>query len=298
MSIEKRLLVRLSIQMLGDDINTLSDEFYSTLFQNNPQLRGVLPSDTASLNKKFFNMLAVFKGVKHLEKIENSINQLGVRHSQNYGAKIDYYDDVRVALFMSLEIVLRSKFDARLREAWGIVFDEVTSIMKRDESEKGVDEGGLAEGPVTVSDKALLSEIGGREIVEAVHQRLYDVLFDDPWLERFFYGKEKSVLVRKQTEFMVASFGGENHYKGDTPALVHMHMMITEEQLTVRETALHNAMKKEGLSDDLVERWLNVDRSFWSGLIKQSVDDCVLKCVGQRAIVIEKPLGYITPGRH
>ncbi|MCF6299325.1 MAG: hypothetical protein L3J01_05545 [Thiomicrorhabdus sp.] len=281
--------------MLGDGINTLSDEFYRILFQRNPKLREIMPDDTAALNNKFFNMLAVFKGVKHLEKIENSIKKLGQRHFLKYGAKTDHFDDIRKALFLSLEIVLASKFDDKLRDAWEIVFDEVVSIMSGESSDEDSSEKDISVAPVAGNDNGLLAEIGGRDAVYAVHQRLYDVLFDEPWLERFFYGKEKSVLVRKQTEFMVAAFGGENHYKGDTPALVHMHMMITEEQLNSRETALYHAMKDEGISDDLIVRWLQVDRGFWPGLIKQSVNECVLKCIGQRAIIIEKPLGYSAP---
>ncbi|MCF6323131.1 MAG: hypothetical protein L3J89_02205 [Gammaproteobacteria bacterium] len=295
MSIEKRLLVRLSIQIHGDSINALSDEFYRTLFQRNPELREIMPDDAVALNKKFFNMLAVFKGVKHLEKIESSIKQLGKRHFLKYGAKMDHFDDIRTALLLSLETVLASKFDDRLRDAWEIVFDEVASIMSGGLPDEGLSEKSIPITSITSSDNGLLAEIGGRDVVYAIHQRLYDVLFDEPWLERFFYGKEKSVLVRKQTEFMVAAFGGENHYQGDTPAFVHMHMMITEEQLSIRETALYNAMKDEGMSDDLIVRWLQVDRSFWPGLIKQSVNECVLKCTGQRAIVIEKPLGYHAP---
>ncbi len=292
MSIEKRLLVRLSIQVLGDGINALSDEFYHILFQRNPALREIMPHDTAALNKKFFNMMAVFKGVKHLEKIEDSIKQLGKRHFLKYGAKTDHFDDIRTALLLSLETVLVSKFDDRLRDAWEVVFDEVASTMNGEPPSEGLSEKHIPIAPVAGNDDGLLAEIGGRDVVYAIHQRLYDILFDEPWLERFFYGKEKSVLVRKQTEFMVAAFGGENHYQGDTPAFVHMHMMITEEQLNIRETALYNAMKDEGMSDDLIARWLQVDRSFWPGLIKQSVSECVLKCAGQRAIVVEKPLGY------
>lgn len=295
MSIEKRLLVRLSIQTLGDGINALSDEFYRALFQRNPGLREIMPDDRATLNKKFFNMLAVFKGVKHLEKIEDSIKQLGKRHFLKYSAKTDHFDDIRTALLLSLEIVLASKFDDRLRSAWEIVFDEVASIMSGEPSGEGLSEKNIPMEPVAGNDNGLLAEVGGRDVVYAVHQRLYDVLFDEPWLERFFYGKEKSVLVRKQTEFMVAAFGGDNHYQGDTPAFVHMHMMITEEQLSIREIALYNAIRDEGVSDDLIVRWLQVDRSFWPGLIKQSISECVLKCAGQRAIVIEKPFGYKAP---
>jgi len=295
MSIEKRLLVRLSIQVLGADVSSLSQRFYRHLFHNYPGLHAILPPDASALNKKFFNMMAAFKNVKHLEKIEASIKQLGGRHLLNYGVQPDDFDAVRSALFLALEEQLEDKFDEKLRTAWKVVFDEVTAIMKRAMAEAERRDHSRPAQPATGYDENLFNDVGGEDVIRAVHQRFYDVMFEEPWLERFFFGKEKSVLVRKQTAFMIAAFGGDNRYQGDTPAFVHMHMLITEEQLKVRETILRNALMEEGLSDDLIERWLNVDRSFWSGLVKHSTDECVLKCPGQRAIVIEKPFGYIPP---
>lgn len=295
MSIEKRLLVRLSIQVLGAEVSELSQIFYRHLFNEHPELRAIMPPDAIALNKKFFNMMAAFKNVKHLEKIETSIQQLGTRHLLNYGVQPHHFNAMRSALFAALEELLAEKFDEKLRTAWAVVFDEVASIMKTamSEAERRDD---IRHAPAAAGyDQNLLHDVGGTEVVLAVHQRFYDVMFDEPWMERFFFGKEKSVLVRKQTEFMVAAFGGDNQYKGDTPAFVHMHMLITEEQLKVRETILHNALKQQALSEALITRWLDIDRSFWSGIAKQSADECVLKCQGQRAIVIEKPLGYIPP---
>jgi len=114
-------------------------------------------------------------------------------------------------------------------------------------------------------------------------------MFDHPWLEQFFYGKSKEALIRKQTQFMVAAFGGENHYRGDTPAFIHMHMYITDEIADVRQEILKQAILDEGLSEDIAQRWLKVDGSFRRGIVKKSVDECVLKCFGQMPVVAKKP---------
>ena len=73
-------------------------------------------------------------------------------------------------------------------------------------------------------DAGLLEAVGGWDGILRVHTRFYEEIFEHPWLRIFFRGKHPDILAKKQTEFMVAAFGGENLYKGDTPAFVHMHM--------------------------------------------------------------------------
>jgi hypothetical protein len=138
----------------------------------------------------------------------------------------------------------------------------------------------------------LLNAVQGAEGIRKVHQRFYDVLFDEPWLGKFFYGKAKDVLVDKQTQFMVAAFGGESLYKGDTPAFVHMHMYITDEMSDLRQQILRQAIIAEGHSGSIADRWLKVDDSFRASIVKTSVDECVLKCVGQMPVVAQKPANY------
>jgi hypothetical protein len=87
---------------------------------------------------------------------------------------------------------------------------------------------------------------------------------------------------------MVGAFGGENLYKGDTPAFAHMHMFITDEMLDVRQEVLRKAILDEGLGEDIAAYWLQVDDSFRSGIVKKSVDECVMKCFGQFPVVIKE----------
>jgi truncated hemoglobin YjbI len=115
-------------------------------------------------------------------------------------------------------------------------------------------------------DPDLLAEIGGEEGAYRVHERFYEVMFNHPWLGQFFFGKSEEVLVRKQTQFMVAAFNGPNRYTGDTPAFVHMHMFITDGMADLREQILRQA------------------------IVKKTIDECVLKCVGQVPVTADKPL--------
>lgn len=144
-------------------------------------------------------------------------------------------------------------------------------------------------------DDHLLSDIGGEEVIRKVHQAFYDRLFKDPWLGQCFYGKSKEVLVRKQTQFMVSAFGGPYIYRGDTPAIVHMNMFITDELAALRERFLRRAILSQGLSESIADRWQAVDRLYRPSVVKQSVDDCVVTCFGQFPVEAKKPADYKEP---
>lgn len=293
MSVANRLRVKASIEAIGSDINELSQRFYRHLLHDNPALNELFSGNTASLNRKFFNMLAALKNVKHLEKIAPSIHQLGERHGQQYGVLSEHFEVTRNALLQALEDQLGDAFDAELRQAWCEVFDQVASLMAT--AMASLKPAVKAAPSPSGYDGELLADIGGEAIILRIHQRFYDVIFEEPWLGKFFRGKHESTLARKQTEFMVAAFGGENRYSGDTPTFVHMHMHITQEQLEVREVLLRDAIREEGLDEAIIERWLTVDRGFWAGLIKKSADECVLKCLGQYPVTAKKPQGYVRP---
>jgi truncated hemoglobin YjbI len=220
---------------------------------------------------------------------------MGERHILQYRVQLEHFPTLKKALILALKKHLGDRFNAELEAAWHEVFDDVAAIMQRAianiDPAKNIE---IAQDEAD-DDRGLYEDIGGEAVIQRVHKRLYDVLFDEPWLEKFFYGKSKDTLIDKQTKFMIACFNGPNDYTGDTPAFVHMHMFITEEMLAVRETLLRNAILAEGLSADIAERWLKVDRSFRAAIAKKSVDECVLKCVGQMPIVAEKPRNYNAP---
>ncbi len=295
MSVKNRQRVASCIEDIGTDINQVSQNFYRHLLQDNPALSRIFSGNTAALNRKFFNMLAALKNVKHLEKIEVSIHQLGERHGQRYAVLSEHFAPTKKALMTALEGHLGDGFTAELRQAWDEVFDEVADLMKAAISRTRHADTDESSPSLTGYDGDLLQAIGGEDVVLRIHRRFYDAIFDEPWLGKFFRGKHETTLARKQTEFMVAALGGENRYRGDTPAFVHMHMLITQEQLEAREVILRNAICEEGLSEEIVERWIKVDRGFWSGLVKASEEECILKCFGQYPVVAKKPDGYVSP---
>jgi len=286
----QRLLVKNCIDEIADTREELSRLFFRELFHLDINLKKFLPGNTVFLNRKFFNMLAALQNVKYLENIAESVVKLGERHLIKYGAQIEHFDTLKQALLKALEQHLGDRFTPQLQEAWNGVFDEVAAVMKqalttadrRMETRPQYDE--------STYDPNLLHEIGGEEGVYRVHERFYEVMFNHPWLGQFFFGKSEEVLIAKQTQFMVAAFNGPNNYTGDTPAFVHMHMFITEDMADLREQILRQAILEEGLSESIADRWLKVDQSFRPAIVKKSIDECVLKCVGQVPVTATKPL--------
>lgn len=290
MQTEYRRLVLESIQAIGSETEELSREFYRDLFHRDLTLKAVFPGNVVTLNRKFINMFATFSQIEHLEKLGASVEKMGARHFQNYGAIIRHFDLFEESLMQALAFGLRERFTPELEHAWRHVYKEVAEIMKR-LAPQGEEAPVQQARDVEVPDD-FLERIGGPERVMKVHQRFYEVLFADPWIGQFFYGKHESVLATKQTQFMVAAFGGRNDYTGDTPAFVHMHMFITADAADQREQILRDAILAEGLSESDADIWLSVDSSFRAGIVKEELSECVMKCRGQMPIRAKKPEQY------
>ncbi len=294
---EHRLLVKANIESLANDINTLSQIFYRELFHLDIKLKSIFSGNVVFLNRKFTNMLGTFKNVTHLEKISASVGKMGERHLIHYGAQVEHFGIMQKALMIALKEYFGDSFTDELEKAWQQIFQEVTDIMQQ--AMKVIDRR-LIKRPdmdrkyldTQAYDADLLSDVNGEEGMLKIHQRFYDVMFDEPWLGQFFYGKSKESLIIKQTQFMVAAFGGKNNYTGDTPAFVHMHMYVTDEMSDFRQKILKQAILDEGYSDSVAERWLKVDDSFRESIVKKSVSECVMKCRGQMPIKVEKPMHY------
>ena len=291
MSLQNRLLVKNCVTSLTKESDKISPIFYRELFHIDIKLKVIFSGNVTVLNRKFSNMLATFKNVQYLEKIAYSVEQMGERHYLDYGVQIQHFSSVKQALLMALAEYLQQDFTTELEQAWQQVFEEVATIMTK--AIQRIEQQHPTPQPTNPQNNLdLLNAIGGEKVIHQVHQRFYDVIFAEPWLGQFFYGKSKPALINKQSQFMIAAFGGENHYLGDTPAFVHMHMYITDEMLTLREQILRQAIIDEGLSQQIADQWLNVDQSFRRSIIKKSKTDCVMKCLGQMPITAKKPPDY------
>lgn len=109
-----------------------------------------------------------------------------------------------------------------------------------------------------------------------------------PWLSKYFTDKPQQVLEEQQTEFMTFLMGGPNLYIGKTPKVAHQHMVISEELFELRRQMLSDAIKQEGISDELREEWLAADGALKKALIKKSAAECQRAYASQEILDFKK----------
>ena len=265
-----------------------------------------MKGSAAFRQRKFANLFMTFRSLKYLERMEPVLRDMGERHRGYHRQFRLFLPSMRQALLETLRETLGAEFTPEMSRAWERVYHDLTLIMREAGSLEEPERRVVGNGPWNGSerkgpwgnvrwDNGLLEAIGGESMVRRVHQVFYDAIFDDPWIGQFFFGKPKSLLVDKQTEFMVSAFGGPHRYQGATPAVVHMHMLITDELSDLRERFLRRAILSQGLSEEIADRWLAVDRLFRPTVVKSSVEDCTVTTMGQSPIVAVKPAGYEDP---
>ncbi|MDH5433008.1 MAG: hypothetical protein OEY19_03620 [Gammaproteobacteria bacterium] len=267
--------------------HNLSELFFEKLFDKIPGAEKVFNKNLESRHSKFVNMISIFKNLKHYEKMVSAYQSLAGRH-QNYSVDPAWYP-VAVELLVDTLDQSFDEIQASEREMFKNVFSYITTIMQSSVSDEHFVSEELSKKPEI---KNFLKEVGGEDVIKQVHQRFYDVIFEDEWLGTFFYGKNKPTLVRKQTEFMLNCLGNYSDYHGETPALIHLHMFITEDMFLLRRQMLKDAILSHGLSESVAEKWLYIDGIFRDGIVKKDISECVMKCVGQMPISAKKPAGY------
>lgn len=268
----------------------LSNKFYKNLFEKIPEAENVFADNEKSRYTKFINMLSIFKNLKHFDKKIVAIQSLASRH-QGYGVQPHWYNFAAEVLVDVLQETF-SEITVEEKLSLEAVFKEVTDIMRQSCESLSETEFVAQEFKAKPDISNLLADIGGEEVVREIHQKFYNVIFEDDWLGGFFYGKNKPTLVRKQTEFILNCIGDYTSYQGETPAMIHMHMFISEEMFLLRQQMLRDAILSSGLSENIAERWLYIDGMFRNGIVKKDVSQCVMKCKGQMPIAPKKPIAY------
>jgi len=289
--LQHRQLVSENIEQFSESMPILCTLFFTHLFRLDPSQTEVFNGSAVFLNRKFSSMMATFRNATRLEDMEKAIHALSCRHVR-YGMRAMHLPAFKQALMLALSEHHKADFSKELEEAWHAVYDDVMAMMQTAAKQEPEWQDTNSQQHETFHhshhDTGLLDDIGGTEIVTRVHQRFYDIIFDDDWIGQFFLGKHKPGLIRKQTEFMVAAFGGINLYSGQPPALVHMHMYITDEMAIYREKILRQCIYEEGLNKNIADRWLAVDRSFWPSINKKEPSECVTTCPGQLPIMLKQ----------
>jgi len=110
--------------------DTAADLFYGRLFEDDPSLKALFPSDLTEQKQKLMATIATAVGsLKNLEDIVPVVQDLGIRHIA-YGVKPEHYDTVGGALLWTLEQGLGEAFTPEVKAAWGEVYTVLAATMK------------------------------------------------------------------------------------------------------------------------------------------------------------------------
>jgi nitric oxide dioxygenase len=134
MSLTERqlLLIRDSFDMLRDDIEPRSIQFYDALFHHAPHLRDMFREDIAGQGMKFMTTLRVIVDNLHNpDAMAERYTDLGEGH-RAMGIKAADFEPMGKALLETLANALGDDFTPETREAWQMAYDEFsTEIIKR-----------------------------------------------------------------------------------------------------------------------------------------------------------------------
>lgn len=120
--------------------------------------------------------------------------------------------------------------------------------------------------PDTELWEALDEGKGLREILEDFYGRTYD----DPRLSPFFHNVTKKRAISKQYAFLSEVFSGEDNYFGLHPFNAHHWMIISDDLFDYREDLFEECVRRYGLPEHLVRRWMAFQELFRREIVKSS----------------------------
>jgi len=196
--------------------DTAADLFYGRLFEDDPSLEAMFPSDLTEQKQKLISTLAVVVGgLNNLEDLVPVVQDLGIRHIA-YGVKPEHYDTVGGALLWALEQGLGEAFTPEVKAAWTEVYTVLATTMK--DAAQPEPNGSSTISPeqialVQETFKAVLS------IKDAAADLFYSRLFeDDPSLEALF-PTDLTEQKQKLMSTLAVAVGGLNKLEDIVPVL-------------------------------------------------------------------------------
>lgn len=120
----------------------------------------------------------------------------------------------------------------------------------------------------------------------------YTTVFADPRLAHFFEGRTKDWVAQKQYSFLCQIFSGAPVYFGDRPRNAHHWMVIDDALFDHREAIMEACLRRHGLPEHLVQRWMSVEEIFRKQIVKaapvpRKVNGAALPLEGYDRIVLD-----------
>jgi nitric oxide dioxygenase len=122
-------LVRTSFASVEPIADVAATIFYRRLFDLDPDLRALFPSDLTAQRRNLMQTLTVVvRNLDRLEGILPAVEALGRRHA-GYRVRADDYETVGAALLDTLEEGLAEAFTPEVRAAWAAAYGLLASVM-------------------------------------------------------------------------------------------------------------------------------------------------------------------------
>jgi class 3 adenylate cyclase/hemoglobin-like flavoprotein len=123
-------LVQKSFEHVSARAREFAERFYAVLFDAHPELRPYFKDDLSTQAMMFASMLtSLVKGLNRFEEIAGGLRELGKRHVADYQIPRSAYVKVAHALLTTLQEYLGVEFTPEVREAWLLVYSQISAIM-------------------------------------------------------------------------------------------------------------------------------------------------------------------------
>jgi len=123
-------LVKTSWDKVKPISETAAELFYGKLFEIDPSLKSMFPSDMTEQGRKLMAMInTAVNALDKLESIVPAVQDLGKRHV-DYGVTDTMYDSVGEALIWTLGQGLGEEFTDEVKAAWLETYTILATTMK------------------------------------------------------------------------------------------------------------------------------------------------------------------------
>ena len=126
----QKYLVQSSFEKVAPIAEMAAALFYGRLFELDPSLRYMFPSDMVEQGRKLMHMLTLaVRGLDRPDQLIPAVQNLGRRHA-GYGVKPEHYQVVASALLWTLGKGLGDDFTPEVKDAWVAVYTLLAETMQ------------------------------------------------------------------------------------------------------------------------------------------------------------------------
>ena len=130
MSPEQVELVKKSWESVKPISEQAAELFYGRLFELDPTLKPLFKGDMKEQGKKLMSTITLaVSSLSNLDAILPAVQNLGRKHSQEYGVPDSSYATVGEALLWTLEQGLGEAFTADVKTAWELTYTTLATAM-------------------------------------------------------------------------------------------------------------------------------------------------------------------------